>query len=216
MTGSPAPQSPPLPLPRAAEAGSAPFRPGHRPAAAPSAPRPCVPPASSRPTAPAITPATGSPPAATMPSSPRPAAQRHNGGSRHITRRAPASRPGCGPASMAAASWRLQRPVGGSPSGTPRPGSRPPCPLTGLVTGERNHEELAGRGCAVTAVTAKYLNSQRLRLVSSEDGSRARAGACRQGHGHVGERHPGGSGGGYRLAGLLRCRPGDRDYGRKQ
>jgi hypothetical protein len=47
--------------------------------------------------------------------------------------------------------------------------------LTGLVTGERNHEEPADRGFAVTAVTAKYLNSQRLRLVSSEDGWRARA-----------------------------------------
>ena len=75
--------------------------------------------------------------------------------------------PGCGPASMAAASWRLQRPVGGSPSGTRRPGGRPPCPLTGLVTGERNHEELVDRGFAMAAVTAKYLNGQRLRLVSS-------------------------------------------------
>src|SRR6185312_6593330 len=55
-----------------------------------------VPPASSRPTAPAMTPATGSPPATTMPSSPRPAARRHSGVSRDIARRAPApaSRPG--------------------------------------------------------------------------------------------------------------------------
>src|SRR4029077_6690076 len=67
-------------------------------------------------------------------------------------------------------------PVGGSPSGTRRPGGRPPCPLTGLVTGERNHEERADRGFAVAAITAKYLNSQRLRLVCSEDGSRARPG----------------------------------------
>src|SRR5580704_5945917 len=40
-------------------------------------------------------------------------------------------------------------PVGGSPLGTRRPGGRPPCPLTGLVTGKRNHEELADRGFAV-------------------------------------------------------------------
>ena len=32
---------------------------------------------------------------------------------------------------------------------------------------------MADRGFAVTAVTAQYLNRQRLRLVSSEDGSRA-------------------------------------------
>ena len=53
-------------------------------------------PVTTGPKAPAITPATGRSPATTMPSSPRPAVQRHSGGSRHITRRAPApaSRPG--------------------------------------------------------------------------------------------------------------------------
>jgi len=60
MIGSPAPQSPPLRLYRAAPRQAArPVRPGHRPAAA-------------------MTPATGTSPATTMPSSPRPAARRHS------------------------------------------------------------------------------------------------------------------------------------------
>ena len=33
-------------------------------------------------------------------------------------------------------------------------------PSSGLVTGERNDEEPADRGFAVTAMTTKYLNSQ--------------------------------------------------------
>jgi hypothetical protein len=44
--------------------------------------------------------------------------------------------------------------------------------LTGLVTDKRNQEELADRVVAVTTVTGKYLDSQRLRFVSSDDGSR--------------------------------------------
>jgi len=70
---------------------------------APSAPRSCVPPASSRPKAPAITPTTRSSPVTTMPSSPRPAVRRHSGQSRH---HAPGTSvpPGRGLASMATAS----------------------------------------------------------------------------------------------------------------
>jgi len=82
---------------RGAEAGGAPCQTRPSPGScAPPAPGSRVPPASSRPTAPAITPATGTSPATTMPSSPRPAARRHSGASRDIARRAPApaSRPG--------------------------------------------------------------------------------------------------------------------------
>jgi hypothetical protein len=52
--------------------------------------------------------------------------------------------------------------------------------LTGLVTDERNQEELADRVVAVTTVTGKYLDSQRLRFVSSDDGSRTWRGRSRR------------------------------------
>ena len=52
--------------------------------------------------------------------------------------------------------------------------------LTGLVTDERNQEELADRVVAVTVVTGKYLDSQRLRFVSSDDGSRTWRGRSRR------------------------------------
>src|SRR6266699_1915925 len=75
-------------------------------------------------------------------------------------------------------------------SGRHRPGRKTPCGAyvmshalaarTGLVTDERNQEELADRVVAVTAVTGKYLDSQRLRFVSSDDGSRTWRGRSRR------------------------------------
>jgi hypothetical protein len=52
--------------------------------------------------------------------------------------------------------------------------------LTGLVTDERNQEELADRVVAVTTVTGKCLDSQRLRFVSSDNGSRTWRGRSRR------------------------------------